>query len=106
MHIHIGTKANIKIVCVCVCVCACAHTHVGLYICEQRFLCSPDKGIRSSQSGITGGCALPGVGAGNQSSVFLEEQLMFLPAEPSLQPPNIYFHIKNNGTHFCVRYKQ
>jgi hypothetical protein len=65
---------------VCVCLCGCVYllTVVMWVWCQWR----PVEGVRSPRAAVTGGCELPGVGAG-----ILEDQQAFLTNELSLKYP-------------------
>ena len=73
------TYILLLIMCVCECLCvACAH--------EYKYPWRPEGTIRSPRAGVTIGCELPSVGAGKANLDPLQEQLVLLIIDPSLQP--------------------
>lgn len=48
------------------------HMFISMDVSMVGCLWRPEKGMGSLEAGDTGGCALPGVGAGNQTPVFYQ----------------------------------
>jgi hypothetical protein len=63
------------------------------------YMCTPWRleAFNPSGAGVTGSWELPDVGAENQTSGPLQEQFLFLNAEPSLQLPGLEVFFEN----FC-----
>lgn len=65
--------------------------YLFMYVCECfvcMYSCTPEEGIESHRITVTDGCELP-CWCWKLNPRPLEEQLMLLTAEPSLQPPVI-----------------
>jgi len=82
-HVHVYTVC----VCVCVSVCAC----VFVYMCPWR----PEEGIRYPGTGVKDGF-IPSCVCWELNQGLLQEQLMLLTADSSLQPLiRFYIYIYN-----------
>ena len=68
-------------VCVCMCVNGC---RVCVYVCVCVCVCRLEEGIRFSEAGVTDGCELPDMGAGNRMQVLWKSSKHLLTADPSL----------------------
>lgn len=57
------------------------YMHAHVCGCPQK----TEQGIRSLRAGISGGCGLVDLGAGNQTKVFWKSKQVFLHTEPSIR---------------------